>query len=63
MEETTRYIQDELLDAFYSVISDLRLGLISDEEMKTKLLRLAERYERSVGLYDNDAQKGLFQEG
>ena len=41
------WIKDELLQLFYAIVVDFRTGVISEETFRDKLLRLAERYERS----------------
>jgi len=60
MADMNNWISKELLDAFYRVISDYRLGLIEEEIMKERLFQIAERYERTIGLAQNEQQKGLF---
>lgn len=60
MNEVKDWIKEELLEAFYHVITDVRLGTIDDRTMKEKLLLLAERYERSMGTFASDDQKDLF---
>ena len=41
------WVKDELLQLFYAIVVDFRTGVISEETFRDKLLRLAERYERS----------------
>ena len=41
------WVKDELLQLFYAIVVDFRTGVISEEAFRDKLLRLAERYERS----------------
>lgn len=60
MPEMNKWISDELLEAFYGVISDYRLGIIDDDVLKERLFRIALRYERSIGLDRNEQQKELF---
>ena len=60
MDNGNGSVKEELLEAFYFLISDHRLGLIDDATLKERLLRLAERYERSVGILSSEDQKGLF---
>jgi hypothetical protein len=49
MDTSDYWLKEELLQAFYSVIDDYRTGSIPEEQFKERLLRLAERYERTVG--------------
>ena len=49
MNDSDSWIKDELLQAFYSVVSDYKFGTIDEEMMRDLLLRLAERYARSFG--------------
>jgi hypothetical protein len=60
MDNLKASIKEELLEAFYLLITDYRSGLIDDATLKERLLILAERYERSVGIYTNKDQAGLF---
>ncbi len=60
MDNVNGSVKEELLEAFYFLISDNRLGLIDDTTLKERLLRLAERYERSVGIHASKDQAGLF---
>jgi hypothetical protein len=60
MDNLKTSIKEELLEAFYFLITDYRSGLIDDATLKERLLMLAERYERSVGIYANKDQAGLF---
>ena len=41
------WVKDELLQLFYATVVDFKTGVISEETFREKLLRLAERYERS----------------
>ncbi len=46
---------------FYSVVYDFRSGLIGEDAFKERILRLAERYERSfIKKEPATNQKGLF---
>lgn len=47
MSESDIWIKDEILQLFYAVVSDFKDGTIDEETFKERLLRLAERYERS----------------
>ena len=49
MNDSDYWIKEELLQAFYSVVNDFQIGLIDDVMFKDRLMRLAERYERSFG--------------
>ena len=60
MNEIQGWILEELIEAFYNVITDFRHGIIDDNTMKEKLLKLAERYERSIGQGRSEKQKDLF---
>lgn len=60
MTHMNKWISEELLEAFYRVICDYRLGIIEDETMKQRLFQIAERYERSIGLERDEKQKELF---
>jgi len=61
MNDSDIWIKDELLQAFYSVVSDYKFGTIDEEMMRDLLLRLAERYERSFGSTDASTdQTSLF---
>jgi hypothetical protein len=60
MDRVNGSVKEELLEAFYFLISDHRSGLIDDTTLKERLLRLAERYERSVGIHESEDQAGLF---
>ncbi len=61
MNTADSWIKDELLQLFYSIVDDFRSGAISDEVFKERLLRLAERYERSfVKREPGVGQKDLF---
>lgn len=60
MTEANKAIQEELLEAFYLVINDFKLGIIDESILKERLFSLSERYERNIGLPKDDKQKGLF---
>ena len=60
MNDSDRWIRDELLQAFYSVVSDYKFGTIDEDMMRDLLLRLAERYERSLGQDAGTDQTRLF---
>ena len=49
MNDSDHWIKEELLQAFYSVVNDFQSGIIDDVMLKDRLMRLAERYERSCG--------------
>jgi len=59
MSEIKTLLNEELVEAFYIAISDFRIGLISDETLKERLFRIAERYERNT-LKISEKQKDLF---
>jgi hypothetical protein len=61
MDNTNYWIKEELLQLFYSVVDDYKAGIIPEEQFKERLLRLAERYERTLGksVMSTD-QKDLF---
>lgn len=46
MADTNRELNEELLEAFYLVITDFRLGLTDEVTFTEKIFRIAERYER-----------------
>jgi hypothetical protein len=55
------WIKDELLQLFYTIVDDFRTGVISEDAFKERLMRLAERYERSFVKREPGAgQKELF---
>jgi hypothetical protein len=60
MAETNGNLNEELLEAFYLVITDFRLGLIDEPAFTEKLFRIAERYERNAIKTSGEKQKGLF---
>ena len=61
MDNTNYWIKEELLQAFYSVVDDFKTGIIPEEQFKERLLRLAARYERTLGKSEmNTEQKDLF---
>lgn len=61
MTNSESWIKDELLQAFYNVIDDFKIGTIDEETFKERLLRLAERYERRFLVKESGAnQKDLF---
>ncbi|MGD1075687.1 MAG: hypothetical protein ABR903_06365 [Thermodesulfovibrionales bacterium] len=47
MNTSDCWVKDELLQLFYTIVVDFRAGVINEETFREKLLRLAERYERS----------------
>jgi len=60
MDTSDCWIKDELLQLFYTIVVDFRTGVISEETFREKLLRLAERYERSfVKKEPNVNEKGI----
>lgn len=61
MNDADGWIKDELLQLFYTIVDDFRTGIIGEEAFKERLLRLAERYERSFIKKEAGAgQKELF---
>ncbi|KAF0144642.1 MAG: hypothetical protein FD156_1656 [Nitrospirae bacterium] len=60
MGETKTSLNEELVEAFYFVVSDFKVGLIDDETLKERLFRIAERYERNRNRDAGEKQKGLF---
>jgi hypothetical protein len=46
MTNSDSWLKDELLQAFYNVIDDFKIGAIDENTFKERLLSLAERYER-----------------
>lgn len=60
MGETKTSLNEELVEAFYFVVSDFKVGLIDDETLKERLFRLAERYERNRNRDASEKQKDLF---
>ncbi len=61
MHSSDDWIKDELLQLFYAIVVDFRAGIIDRETFKEKLLRLAERYERTFVDKERVAsQKDLF---
>jgi len=54
-----KLLNEELLEAFYIVITDFRHGLIDEAVFTEKLFRIAERYERNT-LKPSEKQKDLF---
>ncbi len=61
METSDSWIKDELLQLFYTIVNDFRMGEIGEETFKERLLRLAERYERGFVRKDPGLkQKDLF---
>lgn len=60
MAEANIALNEELLEAFYLVISDFRLGLIDETAFTEKLFRIAERYERNMLKTPGEKQKDLF---
>jgi hypothetical protein len=47
MSDSEIWIKDELLQLFYTIVDDFKTGTINEDTFKERLLRLAERYERS----------------
>ncbi len=61
MNTADSWIKDELLQLFYTIVDDFRTGAISEDAFKERLVRLAERYERSfVKREPGVGQKELF---
>jgi len=60
MAETNRALNEELLEIFYLVVTDFRLGLIDEMAFTEKLFRIAERYERNTVKNSSEKQKDLF---
>ena len=60
MGDTKTLLNEELVEAFYFVISDFKVGLIDEATLKERLFRLAERYERNRDRSASEKQKGLF---
>jgi hypothetical protein len=60
MSETNRALNEELLEIFYLVVTDFRLGLIDEASFTEKLFRIAERYERNTIKTTSEKQKDLF---
>lgn len=61
MNTSDSWIKDELLQLFYSLVDDFRCGVIGEDAFKERILRLAERYERSfIKKEPATNQKGLF---
>ncbi len=61
MNTADSWIKDELLQLFYTIVDDFRTGVISEDSFKERLVRLAERYERSFVKREPGAgQKELF---
>ncbi|MFA4828734.1 MAG: hypothetical protein WC855_11445 [Thermodesulfovibrionales bacterium] len=60
MGETKASLNEELVEAFYFVVSDFKVGLIDDETLKERLFRIAERYERNRDRDASGKQKNLF---
>ena len=55
------WIKDELLQLFHTIADDFRTGAIDEGTFRERILRLAERYERSFVKRDLTAgQKDLF---
>ncbi len=60
MNTSDCWIQDELLQLFYTTVEDFKTGTISEETFKEKLLKLAKRYERNfIGKGPDTVQKDL----
>jgi len=60
MADTNRALNEELLGAFYLIITDFRLGLTDEVTFTEKLFRIAERYERNTIETSSEKQKDLF---
>ena len=60
MSETNRALNEELLEIFYLVVTDFRLGIIDETAFTEKLFRIAERYERNTLKTSSEKQKNLF---
>lgn len=60
MADTNRELNEELLEAFYLVITDFRLGLTDEVTFTEKIFRIAERYERNTIKTSSEKQKDLF---
>lgn len=60
MADTNRALNEELLGAFYLVITDFRLGLTDEMTFTEKLFRIAERHERNTIKTSSEKQKDLF---
>ncbi len=61
MDNADYWIKDELLQLFYAIVDDFRTGVIGEDAFKERLVRLAERYERSfVKREPGASQKDLF---
>lgn len=60
MADTNRELNEELLEAFYLVITDFRLGLTDEVTFTEKFFRIAERYERNTIKTSSEKQKDLF---
>lgn len=55
------WIENELLVAFYSVVSDFRDGYTDFDTFRGRLFQIAERYERTAALpHTDNSQKELF---
>ncbi len=60
MGDTKTLLNEELVEAFYFVISDFKVGLIDEATLKERLFRRAERYERNRDRSASEKQKNLF---
>ena len=60
MAEMNRALNEELLEAFYLVITDFRHGLTDEMTFTEKLFRIAERYGRNTVKVSSEKQKDLF---
>ncbi len=61
MNNSDDWIKDELLQLFYSAVEDFRSGTIDEEVFREKLLKLANRYERTFVEKDKGSnQRDLF---
>ncbi len=61
MNTADDWIKDELLQLFHAIVDDFRTGAIGEDTFKERLMRLAERYERSfVKREPVSGQKDLF---
>lgn len=61
MSNSESWLMEEMLQLFYTTVDDFRSGVIDQETFKERLMKLAERYERSFvkkGL--SKTQKDLF---
>lgn len=61
MSNSESWLMEEMLQLFYTTVDDFRSGVIDQETFQERLVKLAERYERSFVKKDlSKSQKDLF---